>query len=151
MVSSGCFPTPQAQGPTCTPACTCRHRHQPCCLLLQVVILEQHKKKKAEYAEWQAVVSGFLHEKEKQAKVRCSPAFRSSGACGRAEACHEQAAQSPWLKCHAGSGCVQHALRLALWPTQDFITSYEKLKKKAIQAVQASPADADTHVLEPKV
>lgn len=31
------------------------------------------------------------------------------------------------------------------------ITSFEKMKKKAISYIQASPVDADTHVLEPKV
>lgn len=35
--------------------------------------------------------------------------------------------------------------------TQEFITSYEKMKKQAILSIQASPADAEMHVLEPKV
>ncbi len=36
----------------------------------RTLLLEQHEKKKTEHAEWQAVVDGFLAEKDAEAKVR---------------------------------------------------------------------------------
>ncbi|GFH27518.1 uncharacterized protein HaLaN_25850 [Haematococcus lacustris] len=67
----------------------------------KAIILEQHSRKKNEYAEWKSVVTTFLAEKDTAAKVH--------------------------------------------------LTEYEKMKKKAVRAIQASPGDADTQVLGPKV
>ncbi|KAJ9530206.1 hypothetical protein QJQ45_023471, partial [Haematococcus lacustris] len=66
----------------------------------KAIILEQHSRKKNEYAEWKSVVTTFLAEKDTAAKVH--------------------------------------------------LTEYEKMKKKAVRAIQASPGDADTQVLGPK-
>jgi len=39
--------------------------------ILQVVVLEQHKKKVEEHSEWQSVIASFLAEKDRQTKVGC--------------------------------------------------------------------------------
>lgn len=46
----------------------------------RTLLLEQHEKKKSEHAEWQAVLSGYLADKDAEAKASTDPHFTRKSA-----------------------------------------------------------------------